>query len=237
MHPLQSLSRLALACAASALSLHGATLLDETFDKLPPGPVAPGAYEAIVPWEGTFEREYGYISILPAPAAAVPAAHGKTIALHDNTALPDRSASLAFRWDTTAKPVSIAWDFLVAGEDSFLGIHFVGTNWEDAAAIVILSGGMIQIQHAGGDSDRSAIGTYRLGQWRSIRLDLDPASKTFDAYLDGKKVLAGYDWQRSAKAIPFTLSTVADYSTTDHQGEAVLYLDNVKVTESTAATK
>ena len=235
MHPLQLPSRLLVAgLAVATLSLHGAALLDETFEKLPLGPVAPGAYDAIVPWEGPQEREYGYISIVPAPAAATPAGLGKTIAIHDNTAQPDRSASLTFRWEPTAAPVSVAWDFLVANDQPFLGIHFLGTNWADSAAIVVLSGGSIQVQHAGGDSDRATIGTYTPGQWRSIRIDLDPATKTFDAYLDGKKVLVGYDWQRSAKEAPSTLGTVADYSTADHQGAAVLHLDNVKVGVSAA---
>lgn len=236
MHPLHFPSRILVAgLVAATASLHAASLLDETFEKLPLGPVAPGAHDAIVPWEGPAEREYGYVSILPAPAAATPAGQGKTVALHDNTARPDHSASLTFRWEAAAASVSVAWDFLVVSEQPFLGIQFLGNNWEDSAVIVVLSEGAIQVQHAGGDSDRATIGTYKPGQWRSIRVDLDPTAKTFDAYLDGKKVLAGYDWQRSAKAVPSSLGVVGDYSASDHQGEAVLHLDNVKVSSQPAA--
>lgn len=205
-----------------------AVLLDENFEKLHPGPIAPGAHDHIVSWEGTSEREYGYASVAPAPSRAKPGGHGNTLALHDLSARSDQSASLLFRW-SPAPRVSVAWDFLVEADDPFLGIHFLGNNWDDAAAIVLLANGVIHVQHAGGDTDRAVIGIYRPGEWRSLRLDLDSSTRTFDLHLDGKKVLSGLGWQRSAASALSVLSTVGDYSTAARDGAAVLRLDNIKV--------
>jgi hypothetical protein len=207
----------------------------ENFETMATGRVIPGRDQHIAPWEGP-SRQYGWVGITDQyTESSVGKDHLNVIALHDSSALVNKSPSLQFRWGTKA-PLSgrmtIAWDFLVPVEKPFQGVQFIGNTWDSSAAVILLTDGEVILHADRGDASRVRIGEYKVGVWQSLEISLDIDARTLDVRLNGKKVAKGIPWLASSPKMIDRLSCLADYAPVDHGGAAVLYLDNIVVTSS-----
>lgn len=208
-------------------------LLKENFDRLPVGRVLAGKYPHIVAWEGP-SRQFGWVGITDEypQSAAAPKDHLNVIALYDRAAEKNKAPSLQFRWENKdPKPgkQTLSWDFLAPMDKPFMAIHFLGSNWSNSTAAILLSDGNIILHADQGNASRLRIGTYKVGIWHTIKVTHDIAARTLDVWLDGKKVANAISWLAAAPNTIDRLSTVADYAAVERDNAAVLYLDNIEV--------
>ncbi|AHF89119.1 hypothetical protein OPIT5_01410 [Opitutaceae bacterium TAV5] len=231
---LLALAALLLPFAVSASEI----LIKENFESIPTGRIAPGRYTHIVPWQGP-SRQFGWIGVTDQypESAASGKDHLNAVAFYDSASDKNKAPSLQFRWEDKAPQsgiLTLAWDFLVPVEKPFLAIHFLGSNWKNSTAALLLADGAIILHADKGDASRIRIGTYTVGVWHSIKVTLDPGARTLDVWIDGKKAVNAISWLETSPKTIDRFSTVADYAPVDRMGAAVLYLDNIEVSATSA---
>jgi hypothetical protein len=208
--------------SSSALAVE---ILTEDFDKTADGQMP--SNPAFMAWTGHTEGEYGKVEVTK---ELRPGTSGKVLVLRDTAAEIDKGPIVNVAWEEAAPKsghVIVSWKWMIPIEGPYLSLQFAGQTWDDAAAVLMFENGKIQVQFEKLDN-RETIGEYRAKQWRSVKLDFDTGKRTFDVYLDDRKVSAGLAWQGNRTTID-RISIVADFAAVARNGDPVLAIDDIKV--------
>jgi hypothetical protein len=222
--PLQcALAAFSIACLP--LSAIGAEVINENFDLANEGQLASST--AFTAWTGP---EFGLYGKIETSADLSPNGTGKALVFRDNSPEANKSPVLTVSWEGSAPEsghVIVSWKWMVAVDGPFLALQFAGVTWDDTAAVFILENGKVIIQYEKSDN-RETLGDYRPREWRSVKMDFDIDKRTFDIYLDDRKVSDGLRWQGNRQTID-KISMNADFAAVDRQGDPVFAIDDFKV--------
>jgi hypothetical protein len=214
-----------LSTALVTSSSFAAEILAEDFDRTGEGQMTTNP--SFMAWTGHTEGEYGKVLVTKELS---PGGSGKSLVFRDTAAESDKGPIVNVSWEESAPKsghVIMSWKWMVPIEGPYLSLQFAGQSWDDAAAVLILENGKIQVQFEKMDN-RETIGDYRAKQWRSVKLDFDIGKRIFDVYLDDRKVSADLAWQGNRRAID-RLSIAADFAAVSRDGNPVLAIDDIKV--------
>ncbi len=151
---------------------------------------------------------------------------GKSYALTDTSPAVNTAPVLTATWSSPADSiVSIEWKTQWTATDLACQA-FVGGGWGSAATIMNVTGGSVSLFST--DGWNLLIDQYSTDTWYTIRIDLDQAAKTFDAYVNGSLVLDNKSFVAGGVTANF-IQFVGDYSAVDRNGGAVLYMDDLNV--------
>jgi hypothetical protein len=219
------IAAVAYSIASLTVSAIGAEVINESFDVANEGQLA--SSPAFMAWTGP---EFGLYGKIDASAELTPNGTGKALVFRDNAPEANKGPALTASWEGSAPKsghVIVSWKWMVAVDGPFLALQFAGVSWDDTAAVFILENGKVTIQHEKNDN-RETLGDYRPREWRSVKMDFDIDKRTFDIYLDDRKVADALRWQGTRPTID-KVSMNADFAAVDRQGNPVFAIDDFKV--------
>ncbi len=217
----------AMALSWQAEPAQAEQIISEKFDDTTSGKV-PSDGDGFTAWRGPEGNLYGSIGVTEEYA---PGGLGKALVFRDTSPAASTAPILEIAWKDSAPATGhliVEWKWMVPVDAPSLSCMFLGKDWVDAAAIILLENGSAVVQYGKGDK-REMIGKYSPGEWHTVRFDLDIKERTFDLALDGTKMVNGYPWQEHSPATVSRLSILSDAAENDRAGEAVLALDDISV--------
>lgn len=185
-------------------------------------------------WTGPTQHEYGQAKVL---AGTTPDGQGKSVVLTNVAHTSTNAPVLAIDWRDTAAAgntgsLTISYRFMVPLAGPYLSVHFFGTDWTDAAAILCVEDGQIIVQYQG--EKRLEVGKYEVGKWYALRAVVNATDRTTTLWLDDKQVVERLPWQDATKAVN-VVNIAASNKPVAAPDTQVLFVDDILVETPTTA--
>lgn len=213
------------------------TLFESNFGSKKKGEIAPNRvmadHDGVANfWQGPKIGDYGHFAITEPPEGMDGAADSSVLAIYDNSPEKDKAPTFSIRLSKEpiqAKTVVVEEKILIPIKGPYQALITIGKgSWNSAVAIFSLNSGKIETWQLGDGFTR--VGKYSPAAWLTLKVVIEMEKKTYDVYVDGIKTGSAIPWAFTQNTSLTFFEVVSDLQPVDRMGEAVLYIEYVKIT-------
>lgn len=178
------------------------------------------------------QNEWGTIEVGTAPSGTN--APAGAFIFKDKTDGPAQGVALRVKvpdFSKTATTGTITIRMMIPVEPPYRAIFFFGEDWKKSATVILFH--QRQISAYGGDkAPLEKLGNYAVDQWHELKVEFNFPKQTYSVYWDGEKSGDERPWTNKELNTVKSLTLFADDAPIDHNGEPVLYISQIKITEN-----
>lgn len=182
-------------------------------------------------WQGPNVGEYGRFAIAETPDGAEGGSGKSVLAIYDNSPEKNKAPTFFIRLSSEpekVKQLTVEEKILIPVAGPYQALIGIGKgSWAGAAAVFSIRSGKIEAWSPG--DVFTNVGRYSPNVWMVFRVVLDLEKKTYDVYVDGIKTGSSIPWAFTKNTSLTYFEVVSDLQPADRMGEAVFYIEYVKI--------